>query len=113
MTLLRCGHPGCNYSSARKNNLARHQRTHSGEPTPPAVGWNGWVSADCELAGAGVKPYRCDEPGCTYATADASALKRHRYVHTGEKLAVCDHPGCTFKCNVSAVRHSGRGRASG
>ena len=33
MTLLRCGHPGCNYSSARKNNLARHQRTHSGEPT--------------------------------------------------------------------------------
>ena len=42
MTLLRCGHPGCNYSSARKNNLARHQRTHSGPPTPPAVGWNGW-----------------------------------------------------------------------
>ena len=110
MTLLRCGHPGCNYSSARKNNLARHQRTHSGPPSPPATGRNGWVSADSELAGAGVKPYRCDEPGCTYATADASALKRHRYVHTGEKLAVCDHPGCTFKCNVRAVRHSGRGR---
>ena len=44
MTLLRCGHPGCNYSSARKNNLARHQRTHSGAPTPPAVGckWLGF-----------------------------------------------------------------------
>ena len=73
MTLLRCGHPGCNYSSARKNNLARHQRTHSGEPTPPAIGRNGWVSADSELAGAGAKPYRCDEPGCTYATADEDA----------------------------------------
>ena len=101
MTLLRCGHPGCNYSSARKNNLARHQRTHSGPPTlRRLVAMAG--SADSELAGAGAKPYRCDEPGCTYATADASALKRHRYVHTGEKLAVCDHPGCTFKCNVSA-----------
>ena len=33
---------------------------------------DGLVSADSELAGAGVKPY-CDELGCTYATVHRSA----------------------------------------
>ena len=46
--------------------------------------------------GAGVKPYRCQEPGCGYASSDSGALRRHQRIHTGDKPAKCDWRGCGF-----------------
>ena len=42
------------------------------------------------------QPFRCNEPGCDYASGHASDLKSHQRKHTGEKPYECDEPGCDY-----------------
>ena len=92
-----CPKPGCNYTSSRVNNLSRHMRTHNGASSRSCP-------ARAALTGsltpwrAGVKPYRCQAPGCGYASSDSGALRRHERIHTGAKPAKCDYRGCGFSC---------------
>ena len=46
--------------------------------------------------GAGDKPYRCNAPGCGYASSDSGALQRHSRLHSGQRPARCDFPGCSY-----------------
>ncbi|KAI8493380.1 hypothetical protein Bbelb_287770 [Branchiostoma belcheri] len=86
-----CGE--CGYRTARKSNLSRHMRTHTGE-NPTSV-----TSRDT-LA----KPYMCGE--CGYRTAVRASLSRHMRTHTGEKPYMCRECGYrtaqkreTLKCD--------------
>ena len=102
-----CPKPGCNYHSNRANNLSRHMRTHNGAPSPlrttaVALGPHPGSTLGRRL-GAGVKPYRCQEPGCGYASSDSGALRRHQRIHTGDKPAKCDWSGCNFSCVLTRL----------
>ena len=61
-----------------------------------------WLNLGRRL-GAGVKPYRCQEPGCGYASSDSGALRRHQRIHTGDKPAKCDWSGCNFSCVLTRL----------
>ena len=46
----------------------------------------------------GQKPFRCQHPGCTYATADKGNLNKHvMFRHTGERPHACPEPGCGMR----------------
>ena len=70
----------CEYVCARKNDLTRHMRTHTG-----------------------VKPFQCNE--CEYACARKSGLTRHMYTHTGVKPFQCNE--CEYACATKSglTRH--------
>ena len=98
-----CPKPGCNYTSGRANNLSRHMRTHNGAPSASALRTTARTDWASQLnfirttsLRAGVKPYKCQEPGCEYASSDSGALRRHQRIHTGDKPAKCDWQGCNF-----------------
>jgi hypothetical protein len=51
---------------------------------------------------AGAKPFRCAEPGCTYASPDAGAVSRHRRQHLSPDDDAtyptrCTFPGCSHR----------------
>ena len=65
---------------------------HTEEPTSQFVAQClSPASSSCETrmgaasADNGAKPYRCDIPGCYYASSTKSALAVHKRTHTGEK----------------------------
>ena len=82
----------CDYRAAEKNNVTRHERTHSGEKPYMFGAWGQQFSASGhmqvhERTPTGDKPYACGV--CGQRFSEGGSLRQHERTHTGEKPYAC------------------------
>jgi len=53
----------------------------------------------------GIKPYKCNHPGCDKQYSRGKALNEHQFVHTGIYLYKCDLCGESFRYKANFDAH--------
>ncbi|KAJ6781392.1 hypothetical protein PWT90_09668 [Aphanocladium album] len=100
----------CESSFARRSDLSRHERIHSGNrPHHCDVCGKQFIQRSAltvhKRVHTGEKPHQCDTCGKKFG--DSSSLARHRRTHSGQRPYVCPFADCqkTFTRKTTLTRH--------
>lgn len=109
-----CPYEGCAYTCSHKDYLAKHVNNQHKIDRPYECEICGYAAGQRSnldthmLTHTTLKPFVCDWPGCTYASAQKSALKPHyKSMHSDERPFVCGWDNCekTFKLACHLQSH--------
>ena len=98
----------CQFSTAKKSNLMRHMRNHTGKKLFKcdlchfSTTWKSCLVSH-KRTHTGEKPFKCDV--CHFSTAWKSCLASHTKTHTGEKRFMCSICQFSSTWKRCIVRH--------
>lgn len=98
----------CHYSSDGRDNVVRHERSHTGQkPFLCQTCGKGFSRKSAlkthERIHTGDKPYECDTCGQRFNRA--GSLQKHRRSHSGERLFSCPECGKAFNATSDLKMH--------